>query len=106
MIHRALKTFRQFNGLTQTEVAEQISISKSYLSEIESGKKTINMKLLEKFANLYEMPISSLVFFSETLNSNNPKVSEKFRGLVSDKILSALEWAVERNRKQKAQSKA
>ena len=104
MIHRAIKTFRQFNKMTQVEVAEQLSISKSYLSEIESGKKTINMELLEKFANLYEMPVSSLVFFSETLNSNNPKVSEKFRGFVSDKVLSALEWVVERDQKQKAQA--
>lgn len=96
MIHRAIKVFRQFNRLTQAEVAERLSISKSYLSEIEAGKKTLNVDLLEKFAVLYEMPVSSLVFFSEALPYNGTKVPERFRAFASDKLLSVLEWYIER----------
>jgi transcriptional regulator with XRE-family HTH domain len=96
MIHRAIKVFRQFNRLTQAEVAERLSISKSYLSEIEAGKKMLNVDLLEKFAVLYEMPVSSLVFFSESISCNGTKVPERFRAFASDKLLSVLEWYIER----------
>ncbi|WP_321324792.1 helix-turn-helix transcriptional regulator [Thiomicrorhabdus sp.] len=102
MIHRAIKAFRQYNKMTQAEVAQKLSISKSYLSEIESGKKTISIDLLEKIAEMYDMPVSSLIFFSETMNSKDAKVSEKFRGFVSSKVLSALEWVIERDSKEKA----
>lgn len=102
MIHRAIKVFRQFNKMTQSEVAEQLSISKSYLSEIESGKKTLSVDLLERFAQLYDMPVSSLVFFSEELSSSASKSSEKFRMFATDKLLSVLEWAVERENSKKS----
>lgn len=39
MINRALKTIRLYHNLKQSELADNLCISKSYLSEIESGKK-------------------------------------------------------------------
>jgi transcriptional regulator with XRE-family HTH domain len=96
MINRAIRVIRQFNGLTQTEVAERLSISKHGVSEIESGKKVPNVDLLEKFAVLYEMPVSSLVFFSETISCNDAKVPERFRSFASDSLLTMLEWHIER----------
>lgn len=102
MINKAIKLFRQYNKMTQSEVAEHLSISKSYVSEIESGKKTINMELLEKFAGLYEMPVSSLVFFSESLATPESQIPKKFRTFVSDKVLNILEWKIERESKAKA----
>lgn len=104
MIHKALRVFRQFHKYTQLEVAERLGISKSYLSEIESGKKIINTDLLQKFADLYEMPVSSLVFFSETLHSSEKSIPKKFRGFVSEKVLEAMEWFISRERKQSIQA--
>lgn len=101
MINKAIKLFRQYNKMTQSEVADHLFISKSYISEIESGKKTVNMDLLEKFASLYDMPVSSLVFFSESLSSPESQVPKKFRNFVSDKVLNVLEWKIEREEKAK-----
>lgn len=39
MINRALKTIRLFHNIKQSELADKLCISKSYLSELESGKK-------------------------------------------------------------------
>lgn len=91
MIHRALKTMRLFHSLTQAELAEKLGISKSYLSEIESGKKTIGFELLEKYSAIFDIPVSSLVFFSENLDRKE-SVPEHFRYVVADKILSIMEW--------------
>lgn len=104
MINKAIKLFRQYNKMTQSEVADHLLISKSYVSEIESGKKTINMELLKKFAGLYDMPVSSLVFFSESLSTTESQIPKKFRNFVSTKVLDVLEWKIERESKEKTKN--
>ncbi|UTA79267.1 helix-turn-helix transcriptional regulator [Halomonas sp. XH26] len=96
MINRALKTIRQFHGLTQAELALKLNMSKSYLSEIESGKKSIGYDLLEKYSELFDVPVSSLVFFSENLEEADT-IPEKFRSVVADKILKIMEWVALKN---------
>ena len=101
MINRALKTIRQFHSLTQAELASQLDMSKSYLSEIETGKKSIGFDLLEKYSELFDIPVSSLVFFSENLDVANT-VPEQFKNVVADKILNIMEWITIRNEAKKA----
>lgn len=96
MINRALKTIRQFHGLTQAELALKLDMSKSYLSEIESGKKSVGYELLEKYSELFDVPVSSLVFFSENLEEADT-IPEKFRSVVADKILNIMEWVALKN---------
>lgn len=98
MIHRALKTIRLYHNIKQSELAEIFGISKSYLSEIESGKKVASLNLLENYSKQFKMPVSSLIFFSEELNScSNSKetTAEKFRLFFTDKILKIMKWSVE-----------
>ena len=96
MIHRALKTIRQFHGLTQAELALKLDMSKSYLSEIESGKKSVGYGLLEKYSELFDVPVSSLVFFSENIETSG-SIPEKYRSVVADKILKIMEWVAVRD---------
>lgn len=103
MIHKALRLIRQFHGFQQRELSEKLGISKSYLSEIESGRKTVSYSLLESYSEIFEIPTSSLVFFSETLSNENPtKFYEKFGKAFSGKIIKLLEWLVEKEQNQKA----
>jgi transcriptional regulator with XRE-family HTH domain len=88
--HDALRLIRIFHDLTQTALAESLSISKSYLSEIESGKKTPTLELLEKYAETFNMPLSSLLFFAENLV--NPTRSDKVRAVIANKAIKMLEW--------------
>lgn len=94
MINKALKVIRQYHKLKQVELADKLSISKSYLSEIESGKKPVGYDLLEKYSEIFEIKTSSLVFFSESLDSKN-KLSERFRSVFAGKIIKIMEWVVE-----------
>lgn len=96
MINRALKAIRQFHGLTQAELADKLGMSKSYLSEIESGKKSVGFDLLEKYSMLFDIPVSSLVFFSENMANAN-SVPEKFRSVLAGKILTIMEWMAAKN---------
>ena len=105
MINKALKLIRQYHKVKQSELAGKFEISKSYLSEIESGKKPVSFELLEKYSKEFNIPASSLVFFSESL-SGKKGVSEKFRSAFSGKILDIMEWFVEKDDSKKAKAKA
>lgn len=88
----ALKLIRQFHNIKQGQLASEIGISNSYLSEIESGKKEVTLDLLKKYADYFNLPMSSLMLFSEKLEDNS--LAEKFRVNFTAKIKQIMEWVV------------
>ncbi len=95
MLNEALKQIRVFHQLKQVELANDLGISKSYLSEIESNKKSVSMDLLEKYADYFSVPASSLMLFSENMEA--AKKSDKLRLKCANKIIKAMEWISARN---------
>lgn len=90
MTGNALKLIRQYHNLNQTQLAIKLSMSTSYLSELESGKKEPTLDVLQRYAKLFNVPLSSLVVFSETLAGEH-SVS-KARSFISRKMLKILDW--------------
>ncbi|WP_236871753.1 helix-turn-helix domain-containing protein [Burkholderia seminalis] len=78
--------------MTQEELASRLEISNNYLSEIESGKKAhaITVDLLNRYASVFGVPVSSLMLFSEELESD--KRSEKIRVAMASNVLKVLDW--------------
>jgi len=78
--------------MTQEDLARRLEISNNYLSEIESGKKAhaITIDLLNRYAAIFDVPVSSLMLFSEQLDSG--RRSEKIRVAMAAKILKVLDW--------------
>lgn len=96
MLNRALKLLRTYHQLKQVELAKRLDIANSYLSEIETGAKTPSIELLQKYAVVFKIPVSSIILFSERID--DPKrTSEKLRVVAADKILRLLEWIDERD---------
>lgn len=95
MLNEALRLIRAYHDVTQTQLCTQLGISNSYLSEIESGKKQPTLDLLGKYSDLFNVPVSSLLFFSENLS--NPKVTDKLRLGAARKIVSLLQWVEQKN---------
>lgn len=93
MINDALVAIRKYHGISQTDLSNDFGISNSYLSEIEKGKKKPSLDLLEKYAEKFDMPLSSLLFFSEKLDDRQPiSVATKFRLASAKKIVRLMEW--------------
>lgn len=100
MINDALRKVRLFHEMKQTDLANQLNISKSYLSEIESGKKKITLDLLNKYSDIFDIPTSSLIFFSEQIKQDDLHAfSEKFKNFCMNKILKIMEWNIDKNDK-------
>lgn len=92
MLAEALRLIRIFHDLKQHELAVRLGISKSYLSEIETGRKSPSVEIIEKYAKIFQIPASSILFFSEQLGENggSHNRTDKARGMIAGKILDFL----------------
>lgn len=94
-MNQALKVVRQYHNINQTQLAGKLSISTSYLSELESGKKEPTLDILQRYSDVFNVPLSSLVVFSETLEGTH-NVS-KARSFISKKMVKILEWIADQD---------
>lgn len=95
MLHQALRLIRSYHDLSQTELATELCISNSHLSEVESGKKLPSLDLLKKYSEQFDIPLSSILFFSENLDSAKP--SDKLRLGIARKVINIMEWVDNKN---------
>lgn len=56
----SVRIWRERKGMTQEQLAQKVGLSKSFLSEIENGKKTGSIKTLRAIAAALEIELSSL----------------------------------------------
>jgi transcriptional regulator with XRE-family HTH domain len=89
MIHRALKLLRVYHNLKQKELAPRLGISPSHLSELESGVKGVSYEILEKYAEVFRIPVSSIALFAEAAASPD---KSSILGQIPEKALRLLEW--------------
>lgn len=79
MFEDRLKNLRKKKGVTQTQVAEGIFVSRSLIAKFETGAAYPNKETLEKLALYFDIPISELVDQEETtlVTVDMKDVSEK-----------------------------
>lgn len=97
MLGEALRLIRVYHDMTQTQLSYELGISNSFLSELESGKKNPSLELLSKYGERFQIPLSSLLFFSESLDKS--KITSGIRTGVARKVLSLLNWVAKTNPK-------
>lgn len=90
MINEALRLIRVFHDLKQVELAERLGVSKSHISEIEKGSKTPSLDLIERYAHEFNLPVSSIMFFSEQLESN--RSVDRTRSRIARKVIDILRF--------------
>ena len=92
MLGEALRLIRVFHDIKQTELAIRLGISKSYLSEIESGKKLPRIELMELYASEFGIPVSSILFFAENISnpSDSANAADRTRGVIAQKVIHFL----------------
>lgn len=92
MMHEALRLIRVYHNLKQGQLADRLEISQSHLSEIEAGRKQPTFELLEKYSNVFEIPVSSIVLFSEKKGEG---VGDRLENFIGQKTLRMLNWVNE-----------
>jgi transcriptional regulator with XRE-family HTH domain len=72
-----LRIIRIANDVTAQELAENLEVSPSYISQIEKGNRTPNFEFLKKYANYFEIPVSAILKAQEK-NDKEATMDEKF----------------------------
>ena len=81
MIAEALRLLRTYHKTSQSRLAMDLGVSKSYLSEIESGKKKVTLDILKQYSSHFDVPLSALFFFAEELDRN--RVADRVHGAIA-----------------------
>ena len=71
MLSEALRLLRVFHDLKRYELARRLELSPSYISELEKGNRTPSLDVIEKYAKEFNIPVSSILFFSENISQAN-----------------------------------
>lgn len=95
MLNEALRMIRVFHDLKQKEMAQRLDVSASYLSEIEKGAKEPTLALLRRYAEEFNLPMSSILFFSEHMGDG--AAADRVRTSVSSKVLTLLKFIAQRS---------
>ncbi len=56
-----LRRLRQRQGLSQTELGQQLGVQQSYVGKLERGEKTPNVAMLGKIAALFQVSFDRLL---------------------------------------------
>lgn len=67
-VGRNIKNMREKSGLNQRQVAEFLDLDQSMISKIEKGERNISASLIDKLADLFCCPVSSLVSGEDNIN--------------------------------------
>ena len=90
MLNEALRLIRVYHDMSKAELAREIGISRSYVTELELGSKKVSLEIIEKYAKYFEIPMSSIMLFAERTNEYD--FSERARSFVAGKTLKMLDW--------------
>ncbi|WP_420507233.1 helix-turn-helix domain-containing protein [Nitratireductor aquimarinus] len=89
MINNALRVLRLYLGLSQKQIADELDLSQSMISEIENGSKSVSMDVLEKYSLNFNIRMSQLIFFAEELEGEPIKMRGKL--IIANRVLQILE---------------
>lgn len=91
VIGDVLKKTRLIYGYKAKDMCKLLDISQSYLSEIENNKKEPSLSLLKKYAEIYDMKLSSLLIISESYDDSiHQKKSDQFISKLMIKLINGM----------------
>jgi len=98
LLNETLRLLRVFHDMKQNELATKLDVSNSYISEIEKGNRTPSVEVIQKYAAIFKIPVSSIMFFSENVREakQGVDVASKAQNAIASKIVSFLKTIEER----------
>ncbi|MDR2053503.1 MAG: helix-turn-helix transcriptional regulator [Treponema sp.] len=78
ILSKNLRKYRNYNKLSQAELAEKLDISIPFLSDIENGKKWISPRTLAKMADAFDIEAFELLRPENSIPDNSISILNKF----------------------------
>lgn len=90
MIERALKLAREYSGISPSDMAKRLDVSRSFIADLESGKKRVHVEVLQKYANVLKLPASAFLDFADALSGEADPERQKR----AEKLVHVLNWVM------------
>lgn len=65
---KALKLLRELHSINQVSLGDTLDLSPSYISDLEAGKRTPSLEVLESYSDFFMVPLSSIFALAEVIN--------------------------------------
>ena len=78
-IGKSIKHIRKMKGLNQKEFADLYGFNKAYISGVETGKQNPTIKMLEKMAKSFGVPLPVMFWFTFTEEDVEDSKKEAFK---------------------------
>lgn len=88
-INEALRLLRLYCRYSQAEMAERVGVTQSLISDVENGRKSVSMDLLEAYSAAVGVKMSQLLFFAEEIEGQ--PIARRGQLIVAEKVLHLLE---------------
>lgn len=98
MLHKALRLIRQYHKESLVDLSASLGVPKDRIVDLESGVWSPSIEILQRYASHFDIPLSSLVFFSESLGTQG-RLSKRLRLNLAGKVLDIVEWVSNKNEK-------
>lgn len=89
---KRIRDFRIQNGLTQAQLAESLDISTNFISEIETGKKSLSLDTLHRLCSKYNLSADYLLFGQQSSSPSSQTLSEFLSSLSIDDIPIVIQY--------------
>ena len=80
---------RLYCRFSQAEMANKVNVTQSLISDIEGGRKSVSMDLLESYSHAVNIKMSQLLFFAEEIEGQ--PVARRGQLIIAEKVLQILE---------------
>ena len=91
-IGKIIKQQRTQSGYTQKKMADILGIPKSTYSNYENGHREPNREIIEKIAEVLEIPVSKLLGEAFIVNTNDTFTSKDY---LFEKLLNEIGYSIE-----------
>ncbi len=79
MLGDSLKLIRKMHSIPAKQLAGKLGISATYLSEIENNRKKPTLDILLKYAECFQVKLSTILFFDEANSLDKPPAKTSLR---------------------------
>lgn len=88
-LNEALRLIRVFHNISQREASKLLDVPQPHICSIETKKRKPTLETIQKYADGFKIPLSSILFFAE--NAEKAKIG-KIKEKISSKVISILQW--------------
>lgn len=82
-LSEAIRLIRVYSDIKQNDLALDLDIAMNVISDMERGRRTITLKILQKYADYFNITVQTIQAFAEEIKNNKNIKKEIFDMIIN-----------------------